>query len=234
MADILGDKLIATVGNVPALMGYIGDLVPGDIFNVPFEGSFLEIRIVRDNGMPNTPQYLGWSPDARLIMQEHISTGSVWVSNDYATGGHDAHLGTTYMNSFPLWFQDLLLEGTIPVTVGNTAQVELITRKIFTPSLAELGATTPNAVPIGTAFNPAMFPNNASRVALILDSLQPNFYSSRNPNTSLVTTIQGITTVGGVATATLSALNSGRMRPCMCIPPTAKFTIIDGRRILVP
>jgi len=229
--------LPSAINSIPtsgAPLGALGDLSPGDIFHIPYGTGLMPHRIVRDNGMPIGGQYPGWQTDCILFMQERIITGEAWGANhnDYSTSFHDAFLNTTYLGRYPEWVQNALLEGGIPVTVNNTPQVVNIVRKVFSPSLVELGLSA--ATPLGQPFNPNMFTNNESRIGLLLDTLQANAYSSRNLHLTQGTNTISFSATGTTVNVAVSALNSSRIRPFMCLPPTMKVATIGGHKILVP
>jgi len=193
----------------------------------------MTFRVVRDNGMSQTTQYPGWQEDGILVRQEYVSAGPAWGNINFTDNALDTWLGNTYVGLFPQWVQDLLLEGGIPVTVRSTGTVEIISRKVFVPSLMELGLTSPNVVPIGAPLNPDMFSNNDARIARGIETLSPVFHTSRNPHTTTSNTVFGISVTGIAVTATITALNSGRIVPFMVLPPTTKFTTIGDTRVLI-
>lgn len=192
-ADIsLLHQNVANIINEHASLAEIGSLPAGAEFGI-YENGIL-VPYIKVSG-----DYGGTGRSA--VIRKHLYKMDFLSNNTqrtkYANSYTDAWLNNEFLSPLDSRVRDAIEPVPVPCTIGNGSNAsETIERKVFIPSLAEMGAAGASGyMTEGTAF--PYFNSSERRIALFNGKAE--YYWTRSPNVSYSGYMGGVTSVGNIA-----------------------------------
>jgi hypothetical protein len=195
--------------------------IPTSLFTRPW-------IVWRHGGAPNAT-YHGWGSSTFLIQAMVFNTLFSTQTTDISTNPVGVWVTSTFVEMFPQWVQDMLVQGFVPYRAGTSGTaVSAGTNgwqvKAFIPSIHELGVVNANAITIGAGFGGLTTNDQRAYITSIGAGAIYHTRSVRVDNTQFM----GVSAGGAVQNVALTG--TARIRPVIALPPNARF---DSNNVLV-